>query len=169
MFVPFQGKKWALGPCRILGLASQINTNGNLLRIPHNHSMVVRVWCPPPSTVVSSSLYRGHLCARSVGPFSPPKQDKGGQPIIFPPPRLTVSRAAWNLFVFHNDSVQIRLANNFPFGSFQCSLEGVETCPSSRHWELGSTSAALCARAGHGGHPRQMETRGCRPMTLCEP
>ena len=30
-----RGRKWALGPCRIQGLASQINSNGNFLHKPH--------------------------------------------------------------------------------------------------------------------------------------
>lgn len=55
-FVPFQGQKWALGPCRKPGLASQINTNGSLLHMPQqnqqNRSMLVRTWCPLSSAEV---------------------------------------------------------------------------------------------------------------------
>ena len=39
------------------------------------------------------------------------------------------SRAALNLFVSHNQSTPIHGANNIPFGSFQCSLGGVQTHP----------------------------------------
>lgn len=47
------------GPCRILCLASQTNTNAYLLRICHmQHSLLVRIWCPLQRTVVSIYLKR---------------------------------------------------------------------------------------------------------------
>ena len=48
-FVPFLEKKSCLSPPRILGLASQITTNDNLLRMPrHSNSVLV---------LVSTSIY----------------------------------------------------------------------------------------------------------------
>ena len=73
-FVPFLGKKTCLGPSRILGLASQISTNDNLLRMPRaQQQRVVRKMCPLPFTVMSISIKQYFICARLVGPFGPPE------------------------------------------------------------------------------------------------
>ena len=65
-----------LGPSRILGLASEISTNDNLLHMPrHNYSVLVRKKCPPPSTAMFG--------ARPVGAFCPPEGEKGVQHISF--------------------------------------------------------------------------------------
>ena len=57
-FVPFLGKKSCLGPSRILGLASQITTNDNILRMhaAAKQQRVVRKMSLPPSTVMSISI-----------------------------------------------------------------------------------------------------------------
>ena len=57
---------------------SHIRTNGNRLRMPrHSNSVLVRKTCPPPSTVMSISIKQDFICARSVGPFGPPQEEKG--------------------------------------------------------------------------------------------
>ena len=66
---------------------------------------------------------------RSVGPFGPPKEEKGVQHIFFLCLENCFSWATWNLFDVGNQSVQTLVANNIPFGPFQCSLEGVKTRP----------------------------------------
>ena len=77
-FVPFLDKKSCLGPSRMLGLASLISTNDNLLHMPrHSNSVFVREMCPPPSSVMSISIKQYFICARSVGPFGPPEEEKG--------------------------------------------------------------------------------------------
>ena len=40
---------------------------------------VVRKMCPPPSTVMSISIKQYSICARSVGPFGPPEEEKRDQ------------------------------------------------------------------------------------------
>ena len=93
--------------------------------------------------LVSTSIHRGvHLLvhqmrlyyrlvhyssARSVGPFGPPKEEKGVQRsnTCFSSSYMTFSRAALNLFAFHNQSSPIDLANS----AFQWSWEGVMTRP----------------------------------------
>ena len=109
-----------------MGLASQINTNDNLLHMPrHNNNVLVRNKCPPPSTVISISIKHDFICARSVGPCSPPEKEKRVRHVFFLSLENCFSRAAWNLFDFGNQLVPTHLANNMPFGSFQCSLEGL--------------------------------------------
>ena len=44
---------------------------------------VVRKMCPPPSTVMSISIKQCFICARSVGPFGPPKEEKGVKHMFF--------------------------------------------------------------------------------------
>ena len=128
-FVPFLGKKSCLGPSRILGLASQISPNDNVLHMPRqNNSVLVRNKCPPPSTVMSISIKQDLLCARAVWPFSPPEK-KGVQHMLFLFLENCFSRAAWNLFDVGNQSVPIHLASDLPFGSFQCSLEAGQDTP----------------------------------------
>ena len=62
----------------MLGLASLISTNDNLLHMPrHSNSVFVREMCPPPSSVMSISIKQYFICARSVGPFGPPEEEKG--------------------------------------------------------------------------------------------
>ena len=121
----FLDKKSCLGPSRILGLAKQMSTNDNLLHMSrHSNSVLVRKMCPPPSTVMSISIKQDFICARSIGPFGPPEEEKGVKHIFFLFLENCFSRAAWNLFDVVNQSVPTHLASNIPFGWFQCSLEG---------------------------------------------
>ena len=67
-----------------MGLVSQISTNDNLLGMPRrNNSVLVRNKYPPLSTVMSISIKEDFICARSVGPFGPPKEEKGVQHMFF--------------------------------------------------------------------------------------
>ena len=115
-----------MDPFRILGLASQIATNDNLLRMPrHSNSVLVRKTCPPPSAVMSTSIKQYFIGARSVGPFGPPEEQKGVQHMFFLFLENCFSRAAWNLFDVGDQSVPTHLASNIPFGSFQCSFSAL--------------------------------------------
>ena len=86
--------------------------------------------CWSAKIVITSNYLVVHLhqtrlcCARSVGPFSP-RQKEAKDVFFFPLLQNCFSRAAWNLFDFGNQLVPTHLANNMPFGSFQCSLEGL--------------------------------------------
>ena len=112
-FVPFLGKKSCLGPPRILGLASQVTTSGNLLRMPrHSNSVLVRKAYPPPSTVMSISIKQDFIWARSVGLFGPPEEEKGVKHTFFLFLENCFSRAAWNLFDVGNQSVPNHLARD---------------------------------------------------------
>ena len=76
-FVPF-----LLG--KILGVASQITTNDNLFgHATAQQQQVARTLCPPSSTVMSISIKQCFICARSVGPFGPPKEEKGVKHMFF--------------------------------------------------------------------------------------
>ena len=56
--------------------ASPVSTNGNLFHMPrHTNSVSVRTSCQPPSTVVSFYVEQYYICARSVGPPSPPEEE----------------------------------------------------------------------------------------------
>ena len=48
-----------------------------------NNSVLVRNKYPPLSTVMSISIKEDFICARSVGPFGPPKEEKGVQHMFF--------------------------------------------------------------------------------------
>ena len=71
-----------------------------------------------------SLIKQDFICARSVGPFGPPEEEKGVKHMFFLFLENCFSRAAWNLFDVGNQTVPTRLASNILFGSFQCSLEG---------------------------------------------
>ena len=47
-------------------------------------------WCPHPSSAVSIYIKESAICSRSVGPFGPPKQEKGVQGTTLLPLRYTV-------------------------------------------------------------------------------
>ena len=68
-----------------------------------------------------SLIKQDFICARSVGPFGPPEEEKGIKHLFFLFLENCFSRAAWNLFDVGNYSVRTHLASNLSFGSFQCS------------------------------------------------
>ena len=58
------------------------------------------------------------------------------------------SRAAWNLFDVGSQSEPPHLANNIPFGSLLCPLEGAKTRPPVQH---GTGSGSGTVKDGDGG------------------
>ena len=130
-FVPFLGRKLCLGPPRILGLASQTNTNDNLLHMPrHNNSVLVRAKCALPSTVMSASIKQDFICAFGRAIRSS-RRIRRGPTQILPLPR--------KLF-FPGCMLSVRCRQPikyFPVGSLQCSLERVKTRPQyARHLNM---------------------------------
>ena len=87
------------------------------------------------STIIYSDahLHQTRLYLCPVGrPFGPPKEEKGVQHMLFLFLKNCFSWAAWNLFDVGNQSVPTHPSNNIPFGSLQCTLEGVKTRPKCR-------------------------------------
>ena len=82
LFVPFLSKKMCLGPCRILGLASRIGTNGIFCTCPTTN------WCPHPSIFGGVHL---HKIIRYLFPFgravrSPQTGKRGATLLLLPLP-----------------------------------------------------------------------------------
>ena len=120
-FMPFLGKKnrvW-VHPESWASPAKPAQTMTSLRMPRHNNSMFVRRKCRPPSTVMSIAIKQDFSCARSVGRFGPPEEEKGVNTHVLPLPRkIAFSRAAWNLFDVGNQSVPTHVASHIPFASF---------------------------------------------------
>ena len=96
-----------------------------VLHMPRHQHAVVR-------KLVSTSIFGGvHLhqtrcCLFPFGRAVRSSQRRRSASLI-PRSIYCFSRAALNLFVFHNQSAPIHVADNIPFDSFQCSPEWVQT------------------------------------------
>ena len=124
----------------------------------HSNSVLVRKTCPPTPTVMSISIKQDFICARSVGPFGSPEEEKGAQHMFFLFLEICSSRAAWNLFDVGNKSVPTHLASTIPFGWFQCPLEGGKDTPSGS-FAVAQVSIFAVVHIGD---------KGCGVSLLCE-
>ena len=98
-------------------------------------------------TVMSISIKQYFICARSVGPFDPPEEEKGVKHIFSLFLESCFSRVAWNLFDVGDQSVPTHLASNIHLGSFQCSLEGGQ--PSVHHRQVYDTTWLNFTKEGY--------------------
>lgn len=95
---------------------------------PHTTTVLLRVLCPSPSTVVSIYIKRDYSCSHSVRSFGSPGQEEEGRHVkeFFPLPiKLFLLEVARNLFDWHNESVPTHL--HYWFGPMLFAL--VKTYP----------------------------------------
>ena len=73
---------------------------------------------------MSISIKQDFICARSVGPFGPPGEEKGAKHMFFLFLENRFLELPWKLFGVSDQSVPTHLASNIQFGWFQRSLDG---------------------------------------------